>query len=130
MTRDELIAYWVGNSDDDLRASESLFQGGHHPWALFLGHLVLEKLLKALYVKDVGAEVPRIHDLPLLASRAGLTLTDDQEALFEVVTRFNIEARYPDYKDQFRKKATGEFTAHHLDRIREARQWLLEQIGT
>ena len=29
----------------------NLFWSGDYNWALFLGHLVIEKLLKALYVK-------------------------------------------------------------------------------
>jgi HEPN domain-containing protein len=32
-------------------AMGSMFKSGHYVWALFLGHLVLEKLLKAVYVK-------------------------------------------------------------------------------
>jgi HEPN domain-containing protein len=90
--------------------------------------LVLEKLLKALYVKMVDGDVPRLHDLPLLARRAGVELDGDREGLLEVVTRFNIEARYPDYKGRFRRKVTRDFTSDHLERIREARKWLLSLI--
>jgi len=31
---------------------QSLLENRHYTWALFVGHLVLEKLLKALYVKN------------------------------------------------------------------------------
>ena len=79
MTEDELVAHWSDSAEEDLRAMESLFHNGHHAWALFLGHLVLEKLLKALYVKMVDGDVPRLHDLPLLARRAGVELDPDRE---------------------------------------------------
>ena len=50
MTKDEIIKYWLSSSDRDLTVMESLFDNGHYVWALFVGHLVLEKILKAHYV--------------------------------------------------------------------------------
>ncbi len=41
-------------------------------WALFIGHLSTEKLLKAYYVKIKDIEVPRTHDLYKLAMLSGL----------------------------------------------------------
>ncbi|MCX7636162.1 MAG: HEPN domain-containing protein [Syntrophales bacterium] len=41
----------------------SLFDNGHYTWALFMGHLVIEKLLKAYYVKRVDINYPRSHNL-------------------------------------------------------------------
>lgn len=63
MTKDEQITYWVEESDRDALVMQSLFENGHHTWALFVGHLVLEKLMKALYVKKVDTQVPRVHNL-------------------------------------------------------------------
>ena len=68
----------------------SLFKNGHHGWALFLGHLVLEKLLKAIYVKNVNVNIPFTHDLAKLSEKAGLLLTEDQKDLLDEVTTFNI----------------------------------------
>lgn len=51
------------SSEVDFRAMENLFNHGHHVWALFIFHLVIEKLLKAHYVKNVDISVPPIHDL-------------------------------------------------------------------
>lgn len=125
MTKDEVIAYWIGSAEEDSRVMESLFLGGHYTWALFVGHLVLEKLLKALHVRKVDMEVPRIHDLSQLARRAGVELTDERENVLDVVSRFNIEARYPDFKGRFHRKATQEFTTQQMEKIREAKLWLL-----
>ncbi|MDW7709694.1 MAG: HEPN domain-containing protein [Deferrisomatales bacterium] len=74
MTREQLIDYWLASADEDLRASESLFQNGHDAWALFLGHLVIEKLLKAVYVKLVDENVPRVHDSRTWRAGPGLRL--------------------------------------------------------
>jgi HEPN domain-containing protein len=128
MTMDEHIAYWLAESDKDLAVIESLFENGHYTWALFVGHLVLEKILKALYVKKVNIQVPRIHHLLKLARDCGLQLTNEQEDFLLEVTAYNLKGRYPDYKQSFQRKATMEFTSERIARIKEMRQWLREQV--
>lgn len=72
MTKDEIIKYWLDSSEVDFKALESLFNDGHYAWALFVGHLVLEKLLKACYVKNVDSKYPQIHHLLKIAESANL----------------------------------------------------------
>jgi HEPN domain-containing protein len=128
MSRKEYVTYWVEESEKDASAMRSLFENGHSTWALFVGHLVLEKLLKALYVKNVNIQVPRIHNLVKIARDAGLRLTDDQENFLLEVTTYNLKGRYPDYKQSFYKKATTEFTLDRIERIEEMRKWLKERL--
>ena len=44
--------YWLSQSDGDLSVAESLLEKGHYTWCLFVGHLILEKLLKAIYARE------------------------------------------------------------------------------
>ena len=54
-----------------------MFESKHYDWSLFIGHLVIEKLLKALFIKtNDDIDVSKIHNLVLLADRAKLILTD------------------------------------------------------
>ncbi len=50
--KQDYIKYWLKTSEDDLFSMESTFNAGHYDWALFIGHLSLEKILKALWVKN------------------------------------------------------------------------------
>ena len=43
--------HWVETSDDDFKTMNELCKSKSYNWALFVGHISLEKLLKALYVK-------------------------------------------------------------------------------
>ena len=106
----------------------SLFKNGHYGWALFLGHLVLEKLLKAVYVKNVDVSIPYTHDLAKLSEKAGLLLTEEQKDLLDEVTTFNIKARYPDYKGRFYKKATKRFADGYVSKIKDFRRWLKKRV--
>ncbi len=53
MKKADLIKYWIDSSDRDFTTMAHLFEKGDYHWALFIGHLVIEKLLKAYYVKNI-----------------------------------------------------------------------------
>lgn len=128
MSKDEIVRYWVKSANQDYRVMESLFSNDHYGWSLFIGHLVLEKLLKAYLIKKKGFDVPYTHQLLKIAQMAGLPLNDDQENFLLEVTTFNISSRYPDYKQRFQKKSTRSFTEKYLLKIKEFRRWLLKEI--
>ena len=129
MTRDELIAYWLESAEDNFRSMQNMFASGEYVGSLFVGHLCIEKLLKAYYVKSVDAKIPRIHDLYKLADRCGLEMTEEQKDALQYVGMFNIEARYEEYKREFHQKCTRAFAEKSIVTIKELRTWLLEKIN-
>ncbi|MBN1383014.1 MAG: HEPN domain-containing protein [Deltaproteobacteria bacterium] len=125
---DKQIAYWIEESEKDLPVAEILLEKGHYTWCLFVGHLVLEKILKAIYVKEHRKLAPRIHDLVKLAKSTKLELTDDQLLFLSEVSDFSMEGRYPDEKSQFAAKCNEEFADGYLKKIREMHCWLKQQV--
>jgi len=106
----------------------NLFSSGDYNWALFLGHLVIEKLLKALYVKRKETHAIIGHDLLRLASKMDLKLTEEQEDWFDRLTTFNINARYDSYKQEFYWLCTREFAEEWKLVIENLREWLKKQL--
>lgn len=90
------------------------------------GHLVIEKLLKALYAKNNknAPYAPKSHDLIYLAEKIGLELTERQEDLLDIITRFNMNGRYDDYKKSFAKMCTDDYTTEQIKNIEEIIEWL------
>ena len=79
MTKEEHITYWMKSTAHDLDAAETLFYSDKYDWCLFLGHLVLEKVLKAIYVNTHENQVPpRTHNLVRLAELSSLELNEEQ----------------------------------------------------
>ena len=122
------VEYWLTQSDNDLPVAESMLGNGHYTWCLFIGHLVLEKLFKAIYVKEHQKIAPRIHDLVKLAKSTNMNLSDEQLVFLSEVSDFNMEGRYPDEKNQFARKCDKQFAMDYLRRIKEMRTWLKKQI--
>ena len=126
--RDKLIKYWIESSDEDFDTMISLYESRRNNWALFVGHLMIEKLLKALFVKINGDFPPFIHNLLRLAEKCKLELTDDQKLFLVTVTAFNINTRYDDYKKSFIKKCSPEYTTLWIENIKRYRQWIKKLI--
>lgn len=103
-----------------------LYSNKKNTWSLFLGHLVIEKLLKGLYAKN-NQDNPytlKSHNLLALAEKCNLELNDNQIQKLQIITQFNISARYDDYKESFYSKCTNEYTAEQIKNIEEVRKWL------
>ncbi len=126
MKQNEKFSYWIESSDRDYQAMMDLLVKRHYTWALFIGHLVIEKLLKALYVQSFSNDPPFTHDLYRLAEKCRLELTEDQKDDLDTISTFNIQARYDDYKMEFYNKCTKQFTKRWIDSITEWRSWLKE----
>ena len=126
--RQELIRYWQESADRDFATMNNLVKSKDNLWALFMGHLVVEKCLKALFVKRKKKQADYTHDLLRLARKIGLELSEEQEDWLDTITSFNINARYDNYKQQFYKLCTKEFTNKWIKRIKELRRWLTSQL--
>jgi len=128
MNREEIIVFWIRSADRDYKTMNRLFKQKDYAWSLFVGHLVLEKLLKALYIKTHDSNVPLIHDLLRIADKANLPLTIDQRDLLDVVSQFNIRVRYDDYKSKFHRICNKPYSERYIREIRKFRKWLRMQL--
>jgi HEPN domain-containing protein len=120
LEKQDYIKYWIDTSEADLISMESVFIAGRYDWSLFIGHLSLEKILKALWVKNNDSAIPpKTHNLKKIADEAKYPATEDEALLFLEINDFNLEARYPDYKFDFHKKCTKEFAENYITKIKE-----------
>ena len=97
-------------------------------WALFLGHLVLEKLLKAVFVFRHQKHALFTHDLLRLAEKTGIEPSQEITDWLDEISTFNLNARYDNYKQDFYNRATKEFTEIWIGRIEIVREWLMQKL--
>ena len=125
---DTIVNYWKDSSDQNFETMQHLLHSKDYSWALFIGHLVIEKLLKALYVKKIQKHALYTHDLLRLTNKIGLVLNEEQEDWLDEISTFNLNARYDNYKQDFQKKCTKEYTFERISRIENIRLWLMKQL--
>lgn len=76
MDTDELVRHWVDSAAEDFEVATHLRDSGDYLWSLFVAHLAVEKMLKAVVVAKTGEHAPPIHNLLRLASLAELVLDE------------------------------------------------------
>ena len=59
------VSYWLESAKYDLGVANAMFKAMKYPYALFMGHLALEKLLKALAVKQTKAMHHSVIPFPI-----------------------------------------------------------------
>ena len=123
---DGVAQYWIDEAEEALTILQHLFERADYSYALFFGHLAVEKLLKAAYVLQKKEHAPPIHNLPRLARMTGISLSPERREQLAMITSFNIEARYPDLKRSFRNKCTREFATEQIKGIQDVMKWLRE----
>ena len=126
MNNIDLMNYWIESSNEDYSTMMYMKAGKKNTWCLFMGQMVIEKLLKALYAKNNISEpyAPKSHDLLYLAQKINLQVTETQKRNLNEITRFNLNTRYDDYKKDFYNKCTDEYTEEQISKIEEVKQWL------
>jgi len=123
-----VVAYWLTEAKESLEVADHLREKADYSYALFFGHLAVEKTLKALYVARLREHAPPIHSLLRLARVIGLDLDEERTDALIRITAFNIEARYPDFKREFRRICTPAYTAEQMNTIKEVIEWLQSQL--
>ena len=120
MIKEEHIKYWLESTEHDLKSAESILKSRRYDWCLFVGHLALEKILKAVFVKRNDNNIPpKVHNLVRLAELSNIKLDNDQKFCLDKINDFNIQTRYPDYKLEFYKRCNAEYADEYLTKIKE-----------
>ncbi len=129
LNKAKLITYWIESSDDDFDTMMVMYQAKRYNWSLFIGHLMIEKLLKAYFVHVKLDYPPFIHNLLRLAEKSQLELTMDRKEQLITITAFNINTRYDDYKMTFKNQCTEEYTKEWINKLIELRKWIKKLIN-
>lgn len=129
MTKIEHINYWSRQVDADFDCASVLYKANHFAQSLFWAHLALEKLTKALWIKNNdGNTPPLVHNLLRLFTQTNEIFTDDQLLFVSEMNVFQIKGRYPDYAESLELTITKEVCEEYLTKTHELILCLQEKL--
>ncbi len=124
----KILNHWITRSDQDFDTMIHLYNSKDYHWTLFMGHLVIERLLKAVVVKRINTHAPFTHDLRRLTKLAEIEFDDEYKHWLDTITTFNLNVRYDDYKQDFYNKCTSEYTDKWISNIKTLRKWIKKKL--
>jgi HEPN domain-containing protein len=127
---EKTIQYWIDISEYDLQVAKSLLDKGHYLYVGFMCHQAVEKMFKALHVKQTSTMPPYIHKLDRLVDLVGLkmAMSAKHNDFIDELTPLNIQARYPSYKDAIYSLIDKEKATQIIEKTEELLQWLKAKI--
>ena len=130
MTKEEKVKYWIDLSDEDFRVAIDLLKSEHLLQMGFFCHLTVETIFKAYFTQLEDEAPPHIHKLARLAQLSGFydDMSDKQKDFIYKLDPFNIEARYPEYKNMIAKSLNTQFCKDLLQQTQTLQQWIKEKI--
>ncbi len=130
MTQEEKVQYWLEIANYDLDTAEDLFKFKRWLYVAFMCHQVIEKTLKAYWSAKREDIPPYIHNHKRLAEGCGLyeQLSEEQKDFINAISTYNIQARYPEYKEQLARVLTASTCRYLIDTTKELQSWIKQKL--
>lgn len=130
MTKDEKVAYWLDIADYDIETAEAMYNTKRWLYVAFMCHQVIEKTIKAYWSAKCDDTPPYVHNHMRLADGCGLyeQMDETQKTFLEIITNYNIEARYPEDKAALSRTLSPEVCRRLIDETKQLQQWIREKL--
>lgn len=125
---EKTVRYWLDGAEYDMGVADAMFKMRKYPYALFMGHLALEKMLKAVVVRTTQKHAPYTHSLDKLAKKSKINIPEQTQIKLREFMEFHFEARYPDEQKAFYRKCNQSYTKEKFQEIKEIFKWLKDQL--
>ena len=115
---------WLVQVDYDLATAEHMLHAGRYIYVVFMCHLALEKMLKALVTEETQMLPPRTHNLIDLAQQGKLNLSQAQRDFLGKINNASIATRYPADLAQLVAQYSALVVRDYLEQTQEIITWL------
>jgi HEPN domain-containing protein len=119
---------WFRSSEYDLQTAESLLRSRRYIYVLFMCHLTVEKLLKAIVAESSTVFPPRTHNLYRLLELGHITLPAVYEDLVAKLNAMSVVTRYPEDITTLSAEITRKVAQAYLTKTKELIEWLRQDV--
>ncbi|MBI4714341.1 MAG: HEPN domain-containing protein [Nitrospirae bacterium] len=112
------------SAEYDLATANHMLETGRFVYVVFMCHLSIEKILKAIAAETTATIPPKTHNLLYLIKLTGVNLPED---LFEFVSKINnasIVTRYPEDFSKLLEAYPKEIVKEYLEKTKGVVGWL------
>ena len=106
-----------------------MYQTGRWLYVVFMCQQAIEKFIKGLYGLYLGFDsIPRTHNIRRLvndfSNRLPQAVPDEKYALFDLLSQYYLNNRYPDYIDDLLQQINSDNVIEIFEQTKEVFAWL------
>ncbi|MBI5748545.1 MAG: HEPN domain-containing protein [Nitrospinae bacterium] len=118
------IKNWIASADYDLKTAANLFKSRRYIYVVFLCHLAIEKVLKAIVCKKLNEMPPYTHNLNRLIELAGISVDESYQKFINKISLQSVPTRYPEDFAKLSTQFNKTIAEEHLKKSTEVIKWL------
>ena len=118
------VKYWVDLSKYDIDTAKAMLESGRYLYVLFTCQQSIEKMLKALIVKNTKSFPPKIHDLVKLINIAKIDIEIEQKEFLAKLNYYYLETRYPRELSEISKQIKKNTAVNFYNNTKKILKWL------
>jgi HEPN domain-containing protein len=112
------------SAEYDIATAEHMLKTGRYLYVVFLCHLSLEKILKAIVSEATNGPAPRTHNLLHLIKLAGISVPANHFEFISKINNASIVTRYPEDFARLVEVYPEKIVADYLQRTKDVVAWL------
>lgn len=115
---------WLKSADYDLKTAASLLRSKRYLYVIFMCHLSLEKILKAILSEVLSELPPYTHNLNRLLELGSITLPEDMQSFVNAINLQSVPTRYPEDFTRLSKELNSKIASDYLKQTKRIILWL------
>lgn len=121
---------WMEQAVYDLKTAEAMLKTGRYLYVAFMCQQAVEKILKGIICERTDKTPPYLHRLEALLRIANISVSQEKIAFLNLLTRYYINARYPEHKQKLAKGLNRKTAFALLKQTKEHFQCLKKELPT
>ena len=115
---------WIDTANYDIKTAEAMFKSKRFIYVVFMCHLAIEKMVKAVISAETQGLPPKSHSLLYLSDKALIKYPEDKQEFIEQLDNVSVVTRYPEDLKKMAKEFNKNKTKEVLDMTRRTLRWL------
>ena len=127
---EKVVQNWITLAEYDLKTAEAMLQAQRYLYVAFTCQQAIEKLLKALYVKEKDQTPTYTHNLLRLADALTIAakLDEEKNRFLETLNSYYVESRYTEEIAELSQFLNQENAQNIFTTTQKIFTWLKNQI--
>ena len=127
---EKVIKNWINIAEYDLQTAKFMLESKRYLYVAFTCQQAIEKIMKAIYIKEKNETPPYTHNLIKLLNYLSLASSIKEEHIrfLEILNSYYIESRYTEEINELLIILSSEKANDILLKTEKLFQWLREKI--